>query len=71
MIRCRHLLQAFTAVLAGHAIVRRANALSVFDRTQSKGQSIAASYQLLPRGDLMACEAQPVDAGCRSVAAMV
>jgi len=52
MIHRRHLLQASAAMLAAPAIVERANAQSVFDWKQCKGQSIELNYQLSPRGDL-------------------
>jgi multiple sugar transport system substrate-binding protein len=52
MIRRRRLLAASAAALAAPAIVQRANAQSVFDWKQFKGQSIEVNYQLSPRGDL-------------------
>ncbi len=53
MTRRRHLLQASAAALATPAIVERANAQSVFDWRQCKGQEIEVNFQLSPRGDLV------------------
>jgi multiple sugar transport system substrate-binding protein len=52
MIRRRYLLQASAAVLAAPAIIEHANAQSVFDWKQCKGQEIEVNFQLSPRGDL-------------------
>jgi multiple sugar transport system substrate-binding protein len=47
------LASAIVVPLAAPAIVERANAQSVFDWKQAKGQSIEINYQLSPRGDLV------------------
>lgn len=54
MIRRRQVLaSAALAPLAAPAIVERANAQSVFDWQQCKGQSVEINFQLSPRGDLV------------------
>jgi multiple sugar transport system substrate-binding protein len=53
MIRRRNLLAASAVTLATPAIVERANAQSLFDWKQCKGQGIEVNFQLSPRGDLI------------------